>query len=144
MVVPGEDGENGEDTPDVPEEYLEPEVEEAEDESEEEGEVASQEDQVVEDEDGSEVEDEVDSEDNAPDKVFRYRIPLESVGGALTPAYDPSSNGEVLLNLYGTTHLTILQTRPTPHFHNESVNVQVTEFPYEDVAASNDLVRDFA
>lgn len=57
--------------------------------------------------------------------AYKYTIPLEERDGVESPAYEPNYNGDVLLNRYRVSTLEVVQTEATPHYHKDSVNVQV-------------------
>lgn len=59
--------------------------------------------------------------------AYRYTIPLTEEDGVEKPAYTPNYEGDVLVNRYDADNLVVVQTESTPHFHKESVNVQVEE-----------------
>jgi len=60
-------------------------------------------------------------------KAYRYLIPLDTVDGVERPTYDSSPNGEVLFTRYNADTLEQVQTESSPHFHKDSINVQVEE-----------------
>lgn len=64
------------------------------------------------------------TEDNT---VYKYLIPLEENNGVESPAYSAKGNGEVLSRRYTSTEYHIVQTKSTPHFHKDTVNVEVHE-----------------
>lgn len=64
--------------------------------------------------------------------AYKYRIPLSRLEGVDRPLYSPNSRGDVLYMLVSSTYLEIVQTEASPHFHKDSVNVQVEEVNKEE------------
>jgi len=64
--------------------------------------------------------------------IYRYSIPLDTSGGTKSPVYEVNSNGRQYICHFGSSNLTIVQEKPSPHFHRDSVNVQVEEVDKSD------------
>lgn len=65
------------------------------------------------------------------DTVYKYTVPLEDDRGVERPAYDSALGGDVLHKEYTTTSYIVVCTESKPHFHKDSVNVDVEEVPAE-------------
>jgi len=59
--------------------------------------------------------------------AYKYTIPLDVSGSVHTSAYDVPSGGDTLHLHYKATELVVVKTEAAPHFHRDSVNVQVEE-----------------
>lgn len=59
--------------------------------------------------------------------AYKYTIPLDTSGQANSPVYDTPSKGHTLKLRYNPTKLVVVKTEAAPHFHRDSVNVQVEE-----------------
>jgi len=59
--------------------------------------------------------------------AYKYTIPLDVSGSVDTSVYDVPSGGDTLHLHYKATELVVVKTEAAPHFHRDSVNVEVEE-----------------
>ena len=64
--------------------------------------------------------------------AYMYKIPLDNTGGTSSPIYNVSGNGETLSVKIKSEHVEMVCTEACPHFHRDSVNVQVEEVDKSD------------
>jgi len=64
--------------------------------------------------------------------AYKYTIPLEPISGVDRAMYDISTNGHVYRVHYKSSNAVLVQSKATPHYHKESVNVGVEEVDKED------------
>lgn len=66
------------------------------------------------------------------DKGYKYLIPLDKTASADVPLYSPGSSAEVVNTYYGAQYFELVQDQATPHFHKDSVDVEVEEVDLND------------
>jgi hypothetical protein len=59
--------------------------------------------------------------------AYKYLIPLDTSGHGDSPTYSVPSGGDTLHLHYKATELVVVKTEAAPHFHKDSVNVEVEE-----------------
>jgi len=59
--------------------------------------------------------------------VYKYTVPLDNTGGISSPAYNLTPAGEVLTMRVGATECTFVCTEVVPHYHKDSMNINVEE-----------------
>lgn len=64
--------------------------------------------------------------------AYKYTIPLDNTGGTASPEYDVSGSGETLSVIVGSTNVELVCTGACPHFHKDSINVDVEEVDKEE------------
>jgi len=69
---------------------------------------------------------------SSSETAYKYTIPLDKTRERSTPIYSAPSKGEKLYARYTATNLVVVRSKPSPHFHRDSVNVQVEEVDKSD------------
>jgi len=63
----------------------------------------------------------------SPDTAYKYTVPLDNSGGVSSAVYDVSGSGDTLSVRVKGTEVAMVCTEACPHFHKDSVNVEVEE-----------------
>ena len=61
----------------------------------------------------------------SPEQLYKYEIPLDTSGGVKTPVYEVPTDGYVYKVHYTAENVVLVKDSSSPHFHRDSVNVDV-------------------